>query len=673
MKEKNENNKRGIKSIKIKLILIIIPIVILAMTVLISMTYNKSKEIIVEYARQLVEALTESNTHEIETWSHEIISGLNQVKNTLDHVELSEDELKTYLETTMNQNSSYNNGVYLGLTNNRMIDPSGWVPDKDYVVAKRDWYLEGLQNEDSFAFGKSYLDQETGEYIVSATAKLKSIDLVGGVASADVSLKTISEIVSSKTILKTGKLFLVDSNSNLIIAIGDDALINTSFDESSEDELIKKIAETLNAEESTIYELSSNGTTYSVSTQSIHDTPWKLIGYVSHKEVLSSLSDLSKIIIGLFIIAVVFLIFVIERVVHIIIKPLKELNITIGKITDGDFTAEVNINGNDEIANMSSSMQKFIMTMRETIKQVGTMSGELGHQAKNSTKIALELYDSAETQSSSMTELNQTVDELARAVSEVAESTTELSAVVSETSQNGQQASIKMKNTVAISEKGKADMGEVSVAMKNLNATMNQLITSVEEVSESSEKINIIGQLIGEIAGQTNLLSLNAAIEAARAGEAGRGFAVVASEIRQLAETSHESVNNITELTTNIKNLVSNTINKTQESANSIRQSIELIGTAEYTFEEIYDTVNETNEIVLKMIEKVNKVDEVATSVAAITEEQSAAAEEILATSENLANHSKKVTENSQTVEKDAIKLAETAENLNKQMETFII
>lgn len=670
----NKGNKTiGIKSIKLKLILVIIPLVIIATFIMLSITYKRSREIIMEYADQLVQSLTISNTHEIENWSQDIISGLNQVKNTLDNIQLSDDELMEYLKTTMNKNESYKDGVYIGFSDNRFFEPSGWIPDADYVVTERDWYIEGLKNEERFNFGEAYQDKNTGEYIVSATAKLRSVENVEGVASTDVSLKTISEMVSSKSILNTGKLFLVDSSNNKIIAIGDDSLINTSFTMENPNELIQTIAKTVNINENSVKELTSNGISYSVCVQAINKTPWKLIGYVSHEEVLSSLNDLQKIVIKLFIVAVILIIILIERVVHFIIKPVKELNHTIKSITEGDFTVEVKVKGNDEIATMSSSMQRFIETMHNTIQEVGKMSESLDHQAKNSSQVALELYDSAETQSNAMTELNQTVDELAMAVSEVAENATELSIVVTEASKDGKEASIKMKDTVAISEKGKADMGQVSVAMTNLNDSIEQLIKSVEEVDESSEKINNIVLLIGEIANQTNLLSLNAAIEAARAGEAGKGFAVVASEIRKLAETSQESVNNITELTSNIASLVNNTIQKTQESADNIKHSIDLVGTAENTFEDIYNTVNETNNIVQKMMEKVTKVDEVATSVAAITEEQSAAAEEILATSENLSNHAKKVTENSHTVDEDAAKLLETAENLNTSMKMFKI
>lgn len=125
----------------------------------------------------------------------------------------------------------------------------------------------------------------------------------------------------------------------------------------------------------------------------------------------------------------------------------------ITSVTEGDFTVNVTAKGNDEVAIMSRSMQKFIETMRKILKEIGNMSNQLKDKAESSSKIAESLYHSAKDQSTSMGELNATVDELAKSVGEIAESATALAAVVSETGAKGEKASQKMTETVNVSGK----------------------------------------------------------------------------------------------------------------------------------------------------------------------------------------------------------------------------
>ena len=618
MKNDRQNTKM-LKGIKAKLLKILLPCIAIAIISIIVISYMASKKIIVQEAKNLLRAESKMNAKELETWTTGILNTLDMLQNTLETVPMDEETEKTYLATTVNMNQDFPNGVYIGDDHGKYIDMSGWVPDADYGITERDWYKEGLTHK-SFAFGTPYRDADTGEFIVSATTLLKTSNGAKTVAAADVFLNYASKMVSDIKVMDDGYAFLVDKNSHTILAHKDQKLVAQTISSDSKDSYVKAVADKIDKKNGKVQNITVGNTVYYVE-----------------------------------------------------VEPIKTLTKDIGKITDGDFTVNVQTKGQDEVAAMGNGMQKFIGTMRNTIGTIFSISGQLNQQAENSSSVSEILYRSAITQSTSMKELNSTVEELANSVTEVAENTTSLAMIVSETDQIGHNASEKMNDTVVISGKGRDDMDKVKHAMETVQASVTQLETAVGHVGESTEEITKFVEIIGDIASQTNLLSLNAAIEAARAGEAGKGFAVVAEEIRNLAETSSQAVDKISSITADINTLVSDAVDKTQISAKHIHDSEELVSTAHHTFHDIYQTIGETSELLQEMITNVNKVDEVATSVAAITEEQSASAEEILATSEGLAQEALSVTDNSENVAQAAQNVATQAEKLANEMHYFKI
>lgn len=332
--------------------------------------------------------------------------------------------------------------------------------------------------------------------------------------------------------------------------------------------------------------------------QEVDGTNWLLISYIPTSIVLSDLTQLRNIMIVISVICIALLCVLIERVTHVVIKPVKEMTRVITAMTSGDFTVSIKTKGNDEIAVMSQSVEKFIASMKQMISEMGNVSGKLKNQADSSKGVSGEMSSAAGIQSQSMSELNATVDQLSVSVNEIAENATQLAGVAADTKSDSDMVESKMQETVAVSEKGRKDMERVGEALSNIEVSIHNLEEAVNKVGTASGEIVQIIKLIGDIADETNLLSLNASIEAARAGEAGRGFAVVAAEIGTLAKNSADSVAHITELITEINNLVEDAVRQAGNSAQDISGSAELIHTAVDTFDTIFKNIQETSALI---------------------------------------------------------------------------
>jgi len=136
------------------------------------------------------------------------------------------------------------------------------------------------------------------------------------------------------------------------------------------------------------------------------------------------------------------------------------------------------------------------------------------------------------------------------------------------------QASDSAAATAQVSSQCNADMRQLSDNVETSSRYISEFTSLLESLDESNKTIGKLLESIKAIADQTNLLALNAAIEAARAGEHGRGFAVVADEVRQLANTSNESAEQIQGEITKITDISNSVIAKQQEVAEVINSSV---------------------------------------------------------------------------------------------------
>lgn len=658
--------KKGNISIKAKLLGIIIPVVIAIILILVFTAYHVSSGIIESYSKNLLESSVNSQASKIEAWLEENLASMQMAKTMIEKLHPDETQLQTILDASCGYSENYPDGLFLADANGSFL--KGTDSKKQEPNPKESmWYQEGMTRV-NMAVGSAHQNPD-GTNVVSASGLLNDGSDTVRVIAADMTLDRISVIVNSFIEMHDAEAFLVDKDSSVILASRDSGLISRTLGADGQSAFYKDVEKKVSGKSYDFCTLDGNMTVF----KEVNGTNWLLVSYVPTRVVLADLAGLRNLMIIFSIISILVLCVLIERVTHVVIRPVKEMTRIITSMASGDFTVSMKVKGNDEIAVMGRSVEHFIASMKEMIRQMGHVSDRLEKQAGSSKNVSGEMNSAANIQSQSMTELNATVDQLSVSVNEIAQNATQLAGVVADTKEDSDKVEDKMRTTVEVSEKGKADMESVGNALHNIEISIHNLEEAVDKVGTASGEIVDIIKLIGDIAEETNLLSLNASIEAARAGEAGRGFAVVASQIGVLAKNSADSVAHITSLINEINGLVDDAVKQAGSSASDIESSADLIHTAVDTFDQIFQNIQETSHLIEGVVEKINQVDQVATNVAAISEEQAASSDEILATSESMLQQAKSISKNSEQVEAEAGNLAESADQLADQVKQFQI
>ncbi|NDV24058.1 methyl-accepting chemotaxis protein [Desulfovibrio sp. JC022] len=270
-----------------------------------------------------------------------------------------------------------------------------------------------------------------------------------------------------------------------------------------------------------------------------------------------------------------------------ILGPLNKGLDFVAEVSDGDLSADVDLQRKDELGKLADGMRNMVHRLRNVVGDVNNASDSVASGSE-------ELSASAES-------LSQGATEQAASIEEVSSSMEEMAANIKQNAENAVQTEGVAEKSQSQASQSADAVGEAVLAMKSI-----------------AEKIMIIE----EIARQTNLLALNAAIEAARAGEHGKGFAVVAAEVRKLAERSGIAAAEISELSSSSVVVAEKAGGMLQELVPSISRTAELV-------QEIAAASNEQNSGVSQINKAIQQLDTVIQQNASASEEMASTSEEL--------------------------------------------
>jgi methyl-accepting chemotaxis protein len=289
-----------------------------------------------------------------------------------------------------------------------------------------------------------------------------------------------------------------------------------------------------------------------------------------------------------------------------------------------------------------------IMDLDEQKKAMAAATWSIIYWASGLTLLALvlgfflikrqlkDLHDAAIALQSAGEQVASAANEISNSSQDLSASASQAAASIEETTASTEEVSSMIKLNASHSSEAKNLSQTAQVNAKHGQTEVQKLIKSMDEIQNSSQKIEEIISVIDDIAFQTNLLALNAAVEAARAGDQGKGFSVVAEAVRGLAQRSATSAKEITDLIKNSGHLIEEGVNIAQSSGKALNDIVASSEKVAALTTEIADASAEQSRGVTDINKAINELDKVTQNNAAAAEETAAASEELSAQSTQL-------------------------------------
>ena len=483
-----------------------------------------------------------------------------------------------------------------------------WNSDAAPNYYDQSWYKGGMQTpRGQCAWAAAYKDDASAEPRTNCAMAIQKNGSAWGVSTIDVTLGFFNDLVARKE---------KDLNAEMLIVEADGKIISNSS-RISGPIVLKNISELAagstfasqvkaglqNRDQAQRVEFDNNGEASTFFMRPIEGTPWFLATALPTKMLTAQrddvLSSLSLLQIPLVILLVLLQVYAIRQLV----SRMKALKANIDSLSSGDadLTRRITIRAEDELGAIGHSVNTFIAYLQNMIGEVtqatGAMASSLDNLQRTSAHTSQILLRHASETDQTVTAIN----EMSSTAESVAQNAAETAAFTQRANENA--------------DRSRVVVGEATSSVVALIDEVASATHKVENMQQDAQRITEILGVIGAIAGQTNLLALNAAIEAARAGEAGRGFAVVADEVRNLAHRTQESAQQVQTM-----------IEELQVGA---RESVSTMSDSQRHSQDSVEIANLAGERLNSVTQRIGEIDGMNQSVATATEEQTAVVESI--------------------------------------------
>lgn len=492
----------------------------------------------------------------------------------------------------------------------KLIVNTHWNSAESRNYFEEPWHKGGLQApRGKCVWAAAYQDDASAEPRTNCAMTIYKDGTPWGVSTIDLTLGFFNRLVAEKQDEIGGEVMIVEADGKILSnqpQLGSDMVLRNVSELASLSPFIAAVQKALTSPTQALRRdlyTSKAGDAFSFFIEPIEGTPWFLAAALPTAKLEERSDEMLGTLAFLQIPMVIVLLALMLVAISQLMKRLTVLKINIDSLSagDADLTKRIDIKGEDEVDQVGRSvngfigyLQKMMIDVSDATTQIQSEIAQL-KQLSRSTNEALSRHASETDQAvTAINEMSSTAESVAQSASDTATFT-------------------QTANHNAVSSKLVVD--DASTSVRSLVSEVESATAKVQAMQADAQRINDVLGVIGDIAGQTNLLALNAAIEAARAGEQGRGFAVVADEVRALAARTQQSTSEINETLQRLKDAVGSAVQAMEQTKASCQATADKTAQVTVGLDEMTSSVVHINDL--------------STQIATAAEEQSAVAEEI--------------------------------------------
>lgn len=492
----------------------------------------------------------------------------------------------------------------------KLIVNTHWNSAESRNYFEEPWHKGGLQApRGKCVWAAAYQDDASAEPRTNCAMTIYKDGTPWGVSTIDLTLGFFNRLVAEKQDEIGGEVMIVEADGKILSnqpQLGSDMVLRNVSELASQSPFIAAVQKALTSPTQALRRdlyTSKAGDAFSFFMEPIEGTPWFLAAALPTAKLEERSDEMLGTLAFLQIPMVIVLLALMLVAISQLMKRLTVLKINIDSLSagDADLTKRIDIKGEDEVDQVGRSvngfigyLQKMMIDVSDATTQIQSEIAQL-KQLSRSTNEALSRHASETDQAvTAINEMSSTAESVAQSASDTATFT-------------------QTANHNAVSSKLVVD--DASTSVRSLVSEVESATAKVQAMQADAQRINDVLGVIGDIAGQTNLLALNAAIEAARAGEQGRGFAVVADEVRALAARTQQSTSEINETLQRLKDAVGSAVQAMEQTKASCQATADKTAQVTVGLDEMTSSVVHINDL--------------STQIATAAEEQSAVAEEI--------------------------------------------